>query len=123
LSAFIGGYFAVLIVLGVFYILIALISGYGFAGIYKEEPMWVDRFIRMFLISSIIWFVLYVAKIILVAVYWGQYSGYYYVGVPWAAYIIELIISAAFQYYFCVCLVSYQRVLHARINSNKLEMS
>lgn len=115
-----------MIVLGIFYILIALVSGYGFAGIYKEQQDWVDRFVRMFLICSVVWFLLYVVKLILVGVYWGNYSGsgYYYYSVPWAAYIIELILSAIVQYYFCVCLVSYQRVLHARNGTTKaMEMS
>jgi len=105
------------------YILVAIVSGYGFVGIYKEEPMWVDRFIRMFVIGSIVWAVLFIVEIIIAAVNASTYSDVYVdVGVNWAYYIISFLISAFLQFYFCTCLVSYQRVLHARVGDSEKQI-
>ncbi|KAG0370516.1 hypothetical protein BC939DRAFT_106578 [Gamsiella multidivaricata] len=121
-SGYSGGIFVGLIIIGIFYLLVAVVSGYGFAGIYKEQPLWVDKFIRFYLIGSVVWFVFEVLEMILRVVYINQYI--YYGGFPWAAWIIQLILASLFQYYFCVCLVSYQRVLHARVGDEKqLQMS
>ncbi|KAG0211320.1 hypothetical protein BGX28_008143 [Mortierella sp. GBA30] len=120
-GAYAGGYAAVAIVIGILYLLVALISAYGFMGIYKEEAFWVDRFIKFFLIGSLIWLILEIGQLILgiisvnnacsAARYYGYSCSF-----NWAGWIIPFIIGVFFQYYFCCCLVSYQRVLHARLN-------
>ncbi|KAG0089604.1 hypothetical protein BGZ93_009781 [Podila epicladia] len=117
-SSFAGWYSAVLIIFGVLYLGIAVISAFGFAGIYKERVDWVDRFIKMFVIGSIVWFVLEILSVIIQYIYYSNYSGYYiYFGVNWVGFALTLIIGGLFQYYFACCLVSYQRVLHHRIES------
>ncbi|KAF8930323.1 hypothetical protein BGZ58_008330 [Dissophora ornata] len=121
-GSYYGGYATISIILGILYIVVAVVSAYGFVGIYKEEPMWVDRFIRMFVIGSIAWAVLYVVQIIITAVNYSNYSYYYDIGLNWAAIIIEFLISAFFQFYFCVCLVSYQRILHARVGDSEKQI-
>ncbi|KAF8975939.1 hypothetical protein BGZ46_008709, partial [Entomortierella lignicola] len=103
-----GGAFVGLIIFGIIYLLIAIVSFYGLAGIYKEEPAWVDRFIKMYVIGSILWVVLEIIDMIIFVA-----AGYVF---GWAGWVVQLIILGALQYYFCVCLVSYQRVLHARVN-------
>lgn len=108
-----GFYNAILIILGVVYLGCAVISGYGFAGIFKEEPLWVDRYIRFFVIGSMIWGILEIIQIAITASFYGRYD---LGGGFWAAWIVVFILGALLQYYFCCCLVSYQRVLHARIN-------
>ncbi|KAF9186690.1 hypothetical protein BGZ51_009812 [Haplosporangium sp. Z 767] len=120
-SGYSGWYSAVLIILGILYLLIAFVSAYGFAGIYKEEPTWVDRFIKMFLIGSLVWALLEIVEMAIMVIWYnnlcsGYVSYYYSCGFPWAGWIIIFILGLGFQYYFCCCLVSYQRVLHARIN-------
>ena len=108
-------------VIGVFYILVALISGYGFGGIYREDPVWVNRFIRFFVIGSLVWAVLQIVQMAVLLAYYGNYcagASYYGIscGFPWASWIITFLIGLGFQYYFCCCLVSYQRVMTARLN-------
>ncbi|KAG0265444.1 hypothetical protein BG011_004664 [Mortierella polycephala] len=120
-SSYSGWYSAVVIVLGIIYLLIAFCSAYGFAGIYKEEPAWVDRFIKMFLIGSLLWALLEIIEMIILVVWYNKLcnsyvSQYFSCGFPWASWIIIFILGAGFQYYFCCCLVSYQRALHARIS-------
>ncbi|KAF9957952.1 hypothetical protein BGZ72_001124 [Mortierella alpina] len=123
-GGYLGAFGAIMIVIGILYLLVALISAYGFAGIYKEEPFWVDRFIKFYLIGSLIWIVLELVEMIILVIYYNKYFSNSYcsysycvkVGFPWAAWIVTFIIGAGFQYYFCCCLVSYQRVLHARLN-------
>ncbi|KAG0036485.1 hypothetical protein BGZ82_004143 [Podila clonocystis] len=121
-SSFSGWYSAVLIVFGVLYLGVAVISAFGFVGVYKERVDWVDRFIKMYIIGSIVWLVLEILSIIIQVVYYSnlnKYVGYYYtyVGVNWVAFAITLVIGILFQYYFACCLVSYQRMLHHRIES------
>lgn len=128
-----GWYSGVLIVVGVLYLLVALISAYGFAGVYKEETFWVDRFVKFYVIGSLVWFILEFVQMIILVVYYNNqtytysYGGYTYtyetnVGFPWAGWIVTLIIGTAFQFYFCACLVSYQRVLHARLGDAETGM-
>ncbi|GJJ74275.1 hypothetical protein EMPS_06633 [Entomortierella parvispora] len=113
-SGFYAGFYnALLIVVGILYLGVAILSGYGFAGIYKEEPLWVDRYIRFFVIGSLVWAVLQIVQIAIVASYYARYD---FGGGYWAGWIVTFLIGLGFQYYFCCCLVSYQRVLHARIN-------
>ncbi|KAF9998612.1 hypothetical protein BGZ80_009312 [Entomortierella chlamydospora] len=115
-GTFTGGVAIGLIILGILYLLVAIVSGYGFVGIYKEQPLWIDRFIRMYLVGSIMWLVLeFIYMIIVVA----TYSQYYWYSFPWASWIIQIIICGGLQYYFCICLVSYQRVLHARVDGGE----
>ncbi|KAF9434747.1 hypothetical protein BGZ76_007514 [Entomortierella beljakovae] len=109
-GSFSGGIYIAFIIIGIVFLLIAVISGYGFMGIYKEEPLWVDRFIKFYLIGSVVWLLLEI-------VYMAIYASYGFF--PWAGWIVQIIIAGAFQYYFCVCLVSYQRVLHARVNGGE----
>ncbi|KAF9366221.1 hypothetical protein BGX34_005147 [Mortierella sp. NVP85] len=105
--------FIIFLIIGILYLIIALVSAYGFAGILKQNVELVDRFVKMFIGCFILWALLYIVKIIIYASY-GLF-------VPWAGFIVELIISGVCQYYFTVCLVSYQRVLHARVDSWKGE--
>ncbi|KAK3816376.1 MAG: hypothetical protein J3Q66DRAFT_342354, partial [Benniella sp.] len=105
--------FIIFLIIGILYLIIALVSAYGFAGILKQNVELVDRFIKMFIGCFIIWALLYIVKIIIYASYG--------ILVPWAGFIVDIIISGVCQYYFCVCLVSYQRVLHARVDSWKGE--
>ncbi|KAG0315355.1 hypothetical protein BGZ99_007509 [Dissophora globulifera] len=111
----IGGYGAFAIVIGVLYILVAVVSLYGLIGIYKEEVAWVDRFVRMFVIGSLVWVVLYIIEIIVLATQYGAY-------IAWGSTIVQLILGFLFQYYFCICLVSYQRVLHARVGDQEKQI-
>lgn len=106
-----------MIVFGVLYLGVAVVSAFGFAGIYKERVDWVDRFIKMYIIGSIIWLVLEILSIIIQYIYFSQASYYIYIGVNWVAFAITFIIGGLFQYYFACCLVSYQRMLHHRIES------
>ncbi|KAF9916476.1 hypothetical protein BX616_003651 [Lobosporangium transversale] len=107
---FVGVYISY-IIFGVIYIMIAVVSGYGFVGIYKENPVFVDRFIKMFIVCSIIWFALNLLQMIILVA-----NGFY---LNWAWWIVNLLIAGLLQYYFCVCLVSYQRVLHARVGGGQ----
>ncbi|KAF9361171.1 hypothetical protein BGX26_005265 [Mortierella sp. AD094] len=124
-GSFTGGVAIGLIILGIFYLLVAIVSGYGFAGIYKEEPMWVDRFIRMYLIGSILWLVLEIIYMAILVSYYNSFDSQYFTySFPWASWIVQIILAGGLQYYFCICLVSYQRVLHARVNdSQKIQMA
>jgi hypothetical protein len=110
-----GSAFIVFVIIGVLYLIIALVSAYGFAGILKQNVELVDRFIKMFIACFFLWALLYIIKIIIYASYGFGLS--LYIG----GFLADLIISGLCQYYFCVCLVSYQRVLHARVDSWKGE--
>ncbi|KAF9317388.1 hypothetical protein BG003_000845 [Podila horticola] len=122
-GSFTGWYSAILICFGVLYLGVAVVSAFGFAGVYKERVDWVDRFIKMYIIGSIVWLVLQILSIIIEVIYYNQlsnsYAGYYYVsvGVNWVGFAITFVIGGLFQYYFACCLVSYQRMLHHRIES------
>ncbi|KAF9424633.1 hypothetical protein BGZ94_008017 [Podila epigama] len=121
-GSFSGTYGTILLVVGILYLAVAGISIYGFVGIYKENVEWVDKYVKMFLIGSLIWLILEIISIILQVVYYNSvascYAGYCYsVGVNWAGVIIVLILGVGLQYYFCVALVSYQRILHSRVES------
>ncbi|KAG0341731.1 hypothetical protein BG005_002883 [Podila minutissima] len=114
-STFAGWYSAIMIVFGVLYLGIATVSVFGFAGIYKERVDWVDRFIKMYVIGSIVWFGLEIVSIIIQYIHCSNYI--FCFGVNWVGFAITLIFGSLFQYYFACCLVSYQRVLHHRIES------
>ncbi|KAG0048909.1 hypothetical protein BGZ83_006203 [Gryganskiella cystojenkinii] len=110
-SIFHGVYSVLLIIVGILYLFIAVASGYGFVGIYKEELIWVDRFINFYVIGSIVWAVLQLIQVIIMGIA-------YHTGGSWVvSWIVTFLIGFAFQYYFCCCLVSYQRALHARLNA------
>lgn len=112
-----------MIVVGILYLGVAVVSGYGFAGIYKERVDWVDQFVKMYVIGSLCWLVLEIIEIVIEVLYfnnlnnssYGVYGVYY--SVPWVSFALTLIIGALFQYYFACCLVSYQRLLHHKLEA------
>ncbi|KAI1320463.1 hypothetical protein EDD11_000848 [Mortierella claussenii] len=106
-----GGVFIAYIIIGILYIAIAIVSGYGFMGIYQENPTFVDRFIKMFIIGSLVWLALQILYMIIVVA-----SG---IALFWVSWIVQIIVSGGLQYFFCVCLVSYQRVLHTRVGGGE----
>ncbi|KAF8986608.1 hypothetical protein BGZ52_008465 [Haplosporangium bisporale] len=118
-GTYFGWYNAVMIVLGILYLGVAVVSGFGFAGIYKERMDWVDRFVKMYVIGSICWLVLEIIEIIIQVVWVNNLNRYAYFvyTVPWVGWAITLIIGGLFQYYFACCLVSYQRLLHHKMEA------
>lgn len=111
-----------MIVLGILYLGVAVVSAYGFAGIYKERVDWVDQFVKMYIIGSICWLVLEIVEIIIEVAWinnrYSYVSSYVvYVGVNWVGFALTLIIGGLFQYYFACCLVSYQRLLHHKLEA------
>ncbi|KAF9112183.1 hypothetical protein BGX27_003816 [Mortierella sp. AM989] len=126
-----GFYSIILIIFGILFLLVAVVSAYGCVGIYKEEPTWVNRFIKWFLVGSIVWFILEIVYMIVLVIYYknisDSFDNRYYdysISFPWAAWIVQMIFAGIIQYYFCVCLVSYQRVLHDRVGkAEKIQMA
>ncbi|KAF9970902.1 hypothetical protein BGZ73_006254 [Actinomortierella ambigua] len=118
-SPLVGGYApalsAVLMVVGVLYLVVAIFYCYGVVAITREDLMMVKRYVRGFIGCSIVWFLLEIASLAVQLAFWGQYSDYCYYGCGfnWAPWIVTVLIGVAIQVYFCSCLVSYERVLLA----------
>ncbi|KAF9094518.1 hypothetical protein BGX29_011947 [Mortierella sp. GBA35] len=115
-----GVYYALTMVIGALYVLVAVVSAYGFMGVYNQNVTYVNNFIRFFLVGSIIWAILQIVQMgILVAYYSNACAGLDAYGIScgfsWAPWVFTFLIGLGFQYYFCCCLVSYQRVLLASV--------
>lgn len=110
-----------MIVLGILYLGVAVVSGFGFAGIYKERVDWVDRFVKMYVIGSICWVILEIIEIAIEAAWISNLNsyarGYFVYHVNWVGFALTLVIAGLFQYYFACCLVSYQRLLHHKMEA------
>ncbi|KAF9930554.1 hypothetical protein FBU30_000343 [Linnemannia zychae] len=122
-SSWSGWYFILTALLGFFYLIVALFSIYGFIGVYQRNLQYVNNFVFFFVIGSIIWAILEIVQMIMGAVYYADarkycYDYYYCPSFGWVTWVITFIIGGAFQYYFCCCLVSYQRVLTAELSGD-----
>jgi hypothetical protein len=110
-------------ILGVVYLGVAFVSIGGFIGAYKQDPIWVNKFVTFFVIGSLVWAIMEIIEMALsVAAYSNLCSSAYYsCGFGWARWIIIFLLGLAFQYYFACCLVSYQRDLTAKLNGGDIE--
>ncbi|KAF9544978.1 hypothetical protein EC957_011475 [Mortierella hygrophila] len=119
-------YGIVFIILGIVYLGVAAISAAGFMGAYREDPKWVNIFVKFYVIGYFIWALIQIIQMGISVAYYSNYcsslSYYgYSCGFGWAGWIIPFLIGLALQYYFCCCLVSYQRVLLAKLSGGDVE--
>ncbi|KAG0375719.1 hypothetical protein BGX24_008744 [Mortierella sp. AD032] len=112
-------YFILTMLIGVFYVVVAVVSGLGFIGIYQQQPQRINLFVKCFLVGSLVWAVLEIIQMAIMVAYYSnlcaELSPYYSCGFGWVAWIFTFLIGLAFQYYFACCLVSYQRVFLASV--------
>ncbi|KAK3831712.1 MAG: hypothetical protein JOS17DRAFT_126889 [Linnemannia elongata] len=125
-GTFIGWYNTVFIILGILYLGVAAISVYGFLGAHREDLRMVNVFVKFYVIGSFIWAIIQIIQMAISVAYYANWcSGFSRYGIScgfnWAGWIIPFLIGLGLQYYFCCCLVSYQRVLTAKLGGGDVE--
>lgn len=83
-------------------------------------------FVKFYVIGSFVWILIQLIQMGISVAWYSSYcsdlSYYgYSCGFGWAGWIIPFLIGLALQYYFCCCLVSYQRVLKAKLGGGDIE--
>ena len=83
-------------------------------------------FVKFYVIGYFVWAVIQIIQMGVSVAAWSNYcSGYSYYGYScgfnWAGWIIPFLIGLCLEYYFCCCLVSYQRVLKAKLSGSDVE--
>lgn len=86
----------------------------------------VNVFVKFYVIGSFVWILIQIIQMAISVAYYAdacsQLSRYgYSCGFSWASWIIPFLIGVGLEYYFCCCLVSYQRVLKAKLGGGDVE--